>query len=174
MQLLKHIKSYSRIQRYHGMLPGREAVFYDQFLLDELLAAGLIEKGSVCTSCGNTLVGYRLSKKAESEFEKKGIGANDSDWENICCVDMEIDQYLDRVHVKALIDIYHLTRVSFFGGLAPKGMLASGYAETVLNVLLDVGFIYKISLKGPTIKYENGFVLSDKASRMLQQAGYVK
>lgn len=174
MQLLKHIKSYAAIKRYHGLLPKREAAFYDIELLEGLLDAGLIEEGSICTSCGNNLEGYRLSREAEREFENKGIDIKDSDWERICCVDMEIDQYLDKVHVKALMDIYYLTRVSMFGGIAPIDVLAGSYTEDVFNVLLDVGFVYRISLKGPTIRYENGFVLSDKASRMLQQAGHVK
>ncbi len=174
MQLLKHVKSYAAIKRYHGLLPKREAVFYETELVDELLEAGLIEVGSVCTSCGNHMEGYRLSRKAEAEFEKKGIDIRDSDWERIICVDIDIDKYLDRVHVKALMDIYYLTRVSMFGGIAPTDVLAGSYTEDVFSVLLDVGFIYRISLKGPTIRYENGFVLSDKASRMLQQAGHVK
>lgn len=174
MQLLQHVKSYAGIERYHGLLPKREAVLYSPELINELISAGLIEEGSICTSCGNNLVGYRLSKKAEIEFEKKGIDVKDAAWELICGVDVEIDQYLDKVHVRALMDIYYLSRVSIFGGIAPRLVLAGSYSADILSILLDVGFVYRISLKGPTIRYENGFVLSDKASRMLQQAGYVK
>ncbi|WP_320169680.1 hypothetical protein [Maridesulfovibrio sp.] len=174
MQLLKHVKSYSGIKRYHGLMPKREAFLYEQGLLDEMLASGLIEEGSICTSCGNNLEGYRLSKNAELEFEKKGIHVADNYWEDICCVDMEIGQYLDKEHVRALMDIYYMTRVSLFGGIAPKEVLNGSYPSDVLSVLIDVGFIYRISLKGPTIRYKTGFVLSDRASAMLQQAGYVK
>ncbi|CCO24522.1 hypothetical protein [Maridesulfovibrio hydrothermalis] len=174
MQLLKHIKSYSGIKRYHGLLPKLEAALYEFELIDELLEYGLIEEGSICTSCGNNLEGYRISRKAEKEFEKKGIDIKDSDWESFCCIDVEIDEYLDKEHIRALMDIFYLSRVAAFRGIAPKRILHESYTDDILSVLLDVGFIYKISLKGPTIHYRHGFVLSDKASRMLQQVGYVK
>jgi len=174
IQLLKHVKSYAGIKRFHGLLPKREAVLYEPELINELVEFGLIEEGSICTSCGNNLVGYRISRKADREFENNGIDFRDSDWDNLRDIDMEIDECLDKVHIRALIDIYYLSRVSLFGGIAPRQLLCENYAQDVLSVLMDIGFVYKISLKGPTIAYQNGFVLSDKASRMLYQVGYVK
>ncbi|WP_027722650.1 hypothetical protein [Maridesulfovibrio zosterae] len=174
MQFLKHVKSYGGIKRFHGLLPKREAIFYETELVNELIDMGLVEEGSICTSCGNNMEGYRISRRAEKEFERKGIDIKDNDWDKFCCVDVEMNEYLDKEHIRALMDIYYLSRVSVFGGIAPKNILYDCYTVDVLGVLLDVGFIYKISLKGPTIRYESGFVLSDKASLMLQQVGYVK
>ncbi|WP_419779663.1 hypothetical protein [Maridesulfovibrio sp.] len=174
MQLLKHVRSYSKIERYHGLLPKRETYLYDKGLIDKLLEAGLIDEGSICTACGNNLVGYRISRMAEKEFDRLDMDVKDNDWETFCGIDVEINEILDKVHIKALIDIFHLSRISLFRGIAPRCILQEAFTEDILNVLLDVGYINKISLKGPAILYENGFVLADRASRMLKQAGYVK
>ena len=174
MQLLKHIRSYSKIERYHGLLPKRETNLYEPELINELLESGLIDEGSICTSCGNNLEGYRVSRKAEKEFDRLGEEVKDKDWETFCGIDVEINEILDKVHIRALIDIFHLSRISLFRGIAPKCIMQEAFTDDILNVLLDVGYINKISLKGPAILYESGFVLADRASRMLKQAGYVK
>lgn len=174
IQLLKHVRSYSKIERYHGLLPKRETYLYDQELIAELLEAGLINEGSICASCGNNLEGYSISRKAEKEFDRLHMDIKDHDWEAFCGIDVEINEILDKVHVRALIDIFHLSRISLYRGIAPRSVLQAAFTEDILNVLLDVGYINKISLKGPAILYENGFVLADRASRMLKQAGYVK
>ncbi len=174
MLLLKHIRSYSKIDRYHGLLPKRETYLYDPELISELLKSGLIDEGSICTSCGNNLEGYRVSRKVEKEFDRFGEEIKDKDWETFCGIDIEINEILDKVHVRALIDVFHLSRISLFRGIAPKSIMQESFTADILNVLLDVGYINKISLKGPAILYESGFVLTDRASRMLKQAGYVK
>ncbi len=174
IQLLKHVKSYSKIQRYHGLLPKRETFLYDPELIGELLDAGLIDEGCICVACGNNLEGYRISRKAEKEFDRLGMAVRDQDWETFCGINVEVNEILDKVHIRALIDIFHFSRISLFRGIAPKRLLQEAFTEDILNVLLDVGYINKISLKGPTISYESGFVLADRASRMLKQAGYVK
>ncbi|WP_319759938.1 hypothetical protein [Maridesulfovibrio sp.] len=174
LQFLKHVRSYSKIERYHGLLPKRETHLYENELVDELLDAGLVDEGSICTSCGNNLNGYRLSGKAEKELDNLGEEVKDQNWETLCHIDVELDKILDKVHIRALIDIYYLSKISIFRGIAPKSVLLESFSENILNVLLDVGYINKISIKGPAILYENGFVMADRASRMLKQAGYVK
>lgn len=174
IQVLKHINSYSNIKRYHGLLPKREAATHDSVIIDYLCDIGLIEVGEICTSCGNNLSGYRISGKAAAEFEKYGIDIKNSDWEKLCEVDFEIDTCLDKEHIRALMDIYHFSRINQFCGIAPRRMMEQHYKSDVFCVLQDIGFVNRISLKGPSVSYRNGYVLSTKASRMLQQIGYVR
>ncbi len=174
LQLLKHIKSYSCIKRYHGLLPQREAAFYEDTLISELQELGLVEEGRICSSCGNSLVGYKVSKKADEELENVYLDIKDNDWDSFCGLDVDVHDCLDKEHIRALMDIYHLSRVTQFCGIAPKRLLLNSYESDVINVLLDVGFINKISLKGSSVKYRSGFVLSTKASRLLQQLGYMR
>lgn len=174
LQLLRHIKSYSCIKRYHGLLPQREAAFYEESLINELQELGLVEEGRICSSCGSNLVGYKVSKKANEELENVYLDIKDNEWDSFCVLDVDVHDCLDKEHIRALMDIYHLSRVTQFCGIAPKRILLNNYKDDVLNVLLDVGFINKISLKGNSVKYKSGLVLSTKASRLLQKLGYMR
>jgi hypothetical protein len=174
LQVLKHINGYSNIKRYHGLLPKKEAAIYDDDLIKYLIDLGLIEEGVIFTSCGNSRVGYKISSKAASEFNKYGIDIKNSDWDKLCEVDFEIDDCLDKEHIKALMDIYHFSRINLYCGIAPRRMMEQSYNHEVFCVLEDIGFVNRISLKGPSVSYRNGYVLSSKASRMLQQIGYVR
>lgn len=170
IQLLKHVQAYSNVKRYHGMLPEREALAYDSKMLDHLKECGLLEEGTILTSCGSNPRGYRLAKNARKELNSLGIDFADRAWEKVRNDDEVTLDQLDKEHIDLLRDIYHLSKVTRFCGVAPKDMLRD-YDNTVLYMLYDMGYVYHIKLKGKNVRHGDGYVLSDKAQRLLLQYG---
>lgn len=170
LQILKHIQAYANIKRYHGMLPERETVAYDDKVLDYLKECGLVEEGTIITSCGSNPKGYRLAEGARGELEALGIDFTDKGWEKVRNDDNVALDQLDKEHIELLRDVYHLCKVSRFCGVAPCGLLEE-YDRTVLRMLYDMGYIFHIKLKGKNVRHGNGYVLSDKAMRLLCQGG---
>lgn len=168
IQILKHVHAYATIKRYHGMLPQRDSSIYANEALDYLIAEGLVEEGVILTSCGSNPKGYRLSKSAINELEELGIDFKNEDWEALRENDWVADDLLDEEHIDALVDIYHFSKIKKFNGMAPKKLLID-YDENLFKVLYDMGYVFHIKLKGSNVKYQKGYVLSDKARRVLRQ-----
>ncbi|MEF2146123.1 MAG: hypothetical protein V3573_11815 [Desulfovibrionaceae bacterium] len=170
VQILKHIQAYANVKRYHGMLPEREALAYDELVLDSLKENGLVEEGMIMTSCGSNPKGYRLSDGARAELEAFGIDFTDRGWEKVRNDDNVSMDQLDKEHIEMLRDIYHLSRVSRNHGVAP-GAVLDDYEKPLLRMLYDMGYVFHIKLKGKNVKHGDGYVLSDKATRLLRQIG---
>ncbi|MBU1248096.1 MAG: hypothetical protein KKB70_05320 [Proteobacteria bacterium] len=168
IQILKHVHAYVGIKRYHGLLPMKDAGIYEAEALEYLHEEGLIEEGVILTTCGSNPKGYRLSKHALEELEKLGIDFRNEDWEALRGHNWVAADELDADHIDALLDIYHFSKIKKFNGIAPKEVL-SDYDKITFNILYDMGYIFHIKLKGANVKYEKGYVLSDKARRMLKQ-----
>jgi hypothetical protein len=99
-----------------------------------------------------------------------GIDFTDKGWEKVRNDDdVALDQ-LDREHLDILRDIFHLSRVTRFCGVAPLEMLQD-YDPMLLRMLYDMGYVYHIKLKGKNVRHGNGYVLSDKARRLLREYG---
>lgn len=170
IQFLKHVQAYTNVKRYHGMLPEREALAYEDGMLERLKECGLVEEGTILTSCGSNPKGYRLAKGARQELMSLGIDFTDKGWEKVRNDDdVALDQ-LDREHLDILRDIFHLSRVTRFCGVAPLEMLQD-YDPMLLRMLYDMGYVYHIKLKGKNVRHGNGYVLSDKARRLLREYG---
>lgn len=170
LQILKHIQAYANVKRYHGMLPEREALAYDDKVLDYLKECGVVEEGVIITSCGSNPKGFRLAEGARNELESLGIGFMDKGWEKVRNDDYVALDQLDKEHIELLRDIYHLSKVSRFCGVAPCEMLED-YEGTLLRMLYDMGYVFHIKLKGKNVRHGDGYVLSDKAMRLLRQSG---
>lgn len=168
VQILKHVHAYSKIKRYHGMLPQRDSSIYEEEILDYLLDAGLIDEGVILTTCGSNPKGYRLSKSAIKELEDLGIDIRNEDWEALRGHNWVADDLLDEEHIDALVDIYHFSKVKKYNGIAPREALAD-YDKTIFKILYDMGYVFHIKLKGSNVKYQKGYVLSDKARKVLKQ-----
>jgi hypothetical protein len=170
IQILKHIHAYTNVKRYHGMLPEREALAYDDNVLEYLKECGVVEEGIIITSCGSNPKGFRLAEGARHELESLGIDFTDKGWEKVRNDDYVALDQLDKEHIELLRDIYHLSKVSRFCGVAPCEMLED-YERTLLRMLYDMGYVFHIKLKGKNVRHGDGYVLSDKAMRLLRQSG---
>lgn len=172
VELLKHIHTYSKIKQYHGMLPRKEAAVYDDRLIDYLLEQGLVEEGVIITTCGSNPKGYRLAEGAKDELDALGIDIGGEEWRQLKETRSVTADGLEREHIDLLMDIYHFSKIKKFHGIAPRFVLDS-YDTDVIKFLYDTGYIFYIKLKGSKVDHEKGYVLSDKAYRLLEQAGYV-
>lgn len=171
IQILKDVSHYSKIQRYHGLMPRKEALLYDEDLLEGLVENGLVEEGVIEKSCGSNPVGYRLSEKGKSDLKSVGIDFTSDEWKVLQSDSHVHLDDLEEDDIQVLVDMYHLTRLKRFDGMAPK-FIMEHYSSSQLKALYDLGYILYIKLKGAEISCEKGYVLSEKAHRLLRQVGF--
>ncbi|MGE4554333.1 MAG: hypothetical protein AB7D57_14575 [Desulfovibrionaceae bacterium] len=173
LQILKHIHAYSKIKQYHGMVPRKEAASYDERLLQSLLDNGLVEEGVIITTCGSNPKGYRLSEEAKHELEGLGLNIQAEEWDRVKESDAVANDRLDKEHIETLVDVYHFSKIKKFNGIAPK-FVVDNYDKDVVKFLYDAGYIFYIKLKGARVENEKGYVLSERATRLLEQAGLAR
>lgn len=171
IQVLKDINRYARIKRYHGLLPKRECFVYEDAILESLQENGIVEEGVIFTSCGSNPTGYRIAEQAREDLRRLGVDLNSEDWDRAKDEESVTLDQLEQDHVDTLVDIYHFSRINKFGGMAPKAVLED-YDRGVVEYLYDAGYIYQIKVKGKNVRYEKGYVLSDKAFKILKHLGY--
>ncbi len=170
VQILKDIQHYSKIKRYHGLMPRKLTLVYDEGVLESLLESGLVEEGVILTTCGSNPVGYKLSEKGRDDLRNLGIDFTTDAWKVLKsdnCVSMDD---LEESDIEVLMDIFHLTQLKRYDGIAPKFILEN-YNRNQLKALYDLGYILYIKLKGAEIDCEKGYVLSEKAHKLLRQVG---
>ena len=73
VQILKDIDRFSGIQRYHGLLPEKHAMLYDDEVLSDLLEQNLVEERTVIARCGRMMKGYRLTENAREDLGGMGV-----------------------------------------------------------------------------------------------------
>ncbi len=171
IQILKDINRFAGIKRYHGLLPRKECFLYDDAHLEYLLEHGIVEEGAIYTRCGSNPTGYRIAENAKDELKKLGVDFSDDDWDRVKEEEDITQDQLEKEHIDALVDVYHFAKISRFGGMAPKEIM-DDYDKTVIEYLYDAGYVFQIKVKGKSVKYEKGYVLSDKSMRILKQLGY--
>ncbi|HPE37774.1 MAG TPA: hypothetical protein PK625_11510, partial [Spirochaetales bacterium] len=99
VQILREIAGFATIKRYHGMLPGKHAVLYDEEVLAALVDQGLVEEGVLFSQCGASSKGYRLSAQARDRLRELGLEFDHGDWEKISAVDFVSQDGLGREHI---------------------------------------------------------------------------
>ena len=168
VQVLREIAGFATIKRYHGMLPGKHAVLYDDEVLASLLDRGLVEEGVIFSQCGASSKGYRLSAVAREHLEGLGLEFDHGDWEKIGTLDYVSQDGLGREHLDLLADMQHFSRITLYDGITPKEVMAE-YDKGVVSLLYDGGYIFYIKLKGAGVRHKKGYVLSEKGSYVLRQ-----
>lgn len=170
LQVLQDIYRYSRIERYHGMLPQRLTYAYDDGVLPELMEMGLVEEGVILTRCGSNPIGFRLSEKGKQDLKDNGIDLLNVEWERFR-QDESVDlDGLSEEDLDVLMDIYYLTKTKKYNGIAPRHLLED-YGRPRLEFLYDAGLILYIKLKGKNVQREKGYVLSERATTLLRRSG---
>lgn len=165
LQILKDLHNFSRLKRYHGLLPHKETLFYDQDVFQELRDRALVEKGIIFTSCGSTLKGYRLAEGVRERLRESGLDLSKPPKSSDALE--EVEDLLEPEHIDILVDVYHLSQTHKYGGIAPKEML-SEYEKKMVKMLYDSGYIFYIKLKGADVKHRKGYILSRRGARLLR------
>jgi len=171
IQALKDIRRFSGIRRYHGMLPEKHALLYEQGVLDHLEECNLVETGTVIAQCGAHMTGYRLTEGARRNLRGMGVELDAAPVTEELPTEDE-DGCLTSGQIDILSDIYHFSRVAKFGGIAPKEMV-DDYDKKDIKVLYEIGYILYIKLKGKAVKHGKGYILTDQSLRLLRRLGKI-
>ncbi len=168
VQILKDIDRFSGIQRYHGLLPEKHAMLYDDEVLSDLLEQNLVEERTVIARCGRMMKGYRLTENAREDLGGMGVELRlEKDIEPSDLPEF-FDDELGAEHIRALRDLYHMTQIRKFNGIAPKHEVED-YDKRVVKLLYDLGYIIYIKVKGKSVKYTKGYILTDEGSKLLKR-----
>ena len=171
IQVLKDIRRFAQIGRYHGMLPEKHALMYEQGVLDFLEELNLIEIGTVIAQCGAHMTGYRLTEGSRRDLKAMGVELDAETAPRERSTEDE-DGCLTSDQIEILADLFHISRVKKFGGITPKEMLDE-YDKKDVKVLYELGYILYIKLKGKAVKHGKGYILTDQSLRLLRRLGKV-
>lgn len=173
MQVLKDIHQFSRLSRYHGMLPQKHAYLYDDDVLTHLKHENLVERGTVIAPCGNHFKGFKLTENAKRDLKANGLDLDSEVQQKIDAMPEPSEHGLTAELLEILTDVYHLSKVKRFCSIAPKHELVE-YDKKDLKFLYEAGYLFYIKLKGSSVKYRKGYVLSEQGRRVLKTLGIVK
>ncbi|EPR39829.1 hypothetical protein dsx2_0403 [Desulfovibrio sp. X2] len=168
IQALKDINRFSRIGRYHGMLPEKHSLLYDAGVLEFLEENNLIEVGTVIATCGAHMTGYRLTDEARRDLSSLGVELDEKPPEELPTEDE--DGCLTRGQIDILADLYHFGRIKKFGGITPKHEVEE-YDKRDIKLLYELGYILYIRLKGKAVRHGKGYILTEQAMRLLRRLG---
>jgi YesN/AraC family two-component response regulator len=172
LKLMQDIHAFSGMERYHGLMPERHSILYEDDVIRDLVENNLVDEGFLTTSCGMENKGYRLTKTAQEELARLGFDLEDH------CYGITDSQYTDhdelmKEDIDLLGEIYHFTKIKRYHGIAPREMFDEIDRKRV-KYLYKSGYLYNIRLKGPSVKFEKGYVLTDRAHTLLKHIGVVR
>lgn len=172
VKLMQDIYAFSGMERYHGLMPERHAVLYEEEVIRDLVTNNLVDEGFLTTSCGMENKGYRLTRTAQEELARLGV-----DLEEHCNGDADSGyanhDELMKEDIDLLGEIYHFTKIKRYHGIAPRDMFDENDRKRV-KYLYKSGYLYNIRLKGPSVIFEKGYVLTDRAHSLLKHIGVVR
>lgn len=171
VKLMQDISAFARMERYHRLMPERHAAIYDEQVIMDLVEHNLVEEGFLTTTCGLETRGYRLTDTAHEELTRLGVDIEDENgWDEIKGLEYVTDDELNRDDIELLTEIYHFTKIKRYHGLAPRDMFEECDRKR-LKDLYKSGYVFNIRLKGPTVKFEKGYVLTDRGHSLLKHIG---
>lgn len=170
IQVLKEIQSFSTVKRYHGMMPEKQAMLYEDDVLEHLRSNGLVEEGVIFSKCGLSSRGYRVADQARALLKEYGLDLETDDWEALGRFGFISQEGLEPEHLDILRDMDRLTRVKVFGGLVPKHVMDE-FDKQRVKTLYEGGYIFYIKIKGPEVKYTKGYILSEKGTYLVRHLG---
>lgn len=169
LQILKDVNRFSTLKRYHGLLPEKFAVFYDQQALEDLMARCLIEEGMVVSRCGAKLHGFRLTETCRAGLKAKNVNLEPPD-ARLADLTLLPGDDLSAEQLSILRDVFHYTHLRKFRGITPKAELEEVYSKKDIKSLYNLGLILYIKLKGiRDDRNRKGYVLSDLGRKVLKQ-----
>lgn len=161
LKILKDIFLFSKVHRYHGMLPRKLALFYDEAAIDELLLAEFIERVHFKYPCGSNTMLLRLTPAGLA-----ALHASQEPTETLPD-DIALDE-LTPAQWDLLSDVYHLSQLRRHGGIMPLEKVEDDKMDPkIINELYARGFLIRVKAEMGSGKKRKGFILSNKGLRHL-------
>jgi DNA-binding NarL/FixJ family response regulator len=173
IKLMQDISAFAGMERYHGLMPERHAVIYDDEVIRDLVDNNLVDEGVLTTTCGMETKGFKLTDTAKDELERLGLDLDDEGWDDIKDLVYVTDDDLTKEDIELLTEVYHFTKIKRYHGIAPRDMLEECDKKRVKD-LYKSGYLFNIRLKGPSVKHEKGYVLTDRGHSLLKHIGVIK
>jgi hypothetical protein len=170
---MQDIHAFEGMERYHGLMPQRHTVLYEDDVITDLVDNNLVDEGFLTTSCGMETKGYRLTKSALEELERLGVNLEEGLDGHVLHNEYTSHEELMKEDIDLLGEIYHFTKIKRYHGIAPRDMFDENDRKRV-KYLYKSGYLYNIRLKGPSVKFEKGYVLTDRAHSLLKHIGVVR
>lgn len=164
LKILKDIAVFSRVHRYHGMLPRKLAMFYDDAAIEDLLREEHIERVHFNYPCGSESVLLRLTESgqrllAESRDALDAMGESPME-------ELTPQQW------NLLSDIYHTSQLRKYGGIMPLGKIEDEkLSPKEVNQLYARGYLIRVKAEMGSGKKRKGFLISNKGLRTLNLGG---
>ncbi len=160
LKILKDVSVFSRVHRYHGMLPKKLTLFYDENIIDELLHAEYIERVHFNYPCGSNTMLLRLTSTGQTALQE-----NEDALEPM---PDDIMNELTQEQWDVLSDIYHISQLRRYAGIMPLQAIEDEKLEPkIVNSLYARGFLIRVKAEVGTGKKRKGFLLTNKGLRYL-------
>ena len=164
IQIMRDIASFTKIERYRGMMPDKLALYYDPGRISELLDQGYVERISVSFSCGSEQDLFKLTKEGKDFLDSLSQApppAQDTPEEPEITV-----EDMDEEEITLLNDMYHFSKIRKYNGIMPTSEMDS-YDKTRINRLFARGYIMRVKAVSGS-EQRQGYILSDRGLRILQ------
>ncbi len=170
-KILKDISAFSSIKRYHGMLPAKLALFYDQSKVNKLIEDECVERIVISFPCGSETVMLALTERGHEmleallpEYEKAVARVSPAEEDD---GSMQAQSGLSREQCILISDVYHYSNIHEYGGLMPYDILER-YSSKDVNALSASGYLIHVKAEMGKGKKRKGVILTDKALSTLQ------
>jgi len=158
--ILKAVGQFGEIAKYHGVMPKKHAVAFDEEQVEELIRGGFLEWVNFTYGCGKEVEGLRLTPKGREALSDNAANGLQSSQ----------PPELAEEHLLILQDIFHFSRMPRYHRMMPEKK-ARHYVPVDIEDLVNRGYILKIKVKSQGQKSLSGYVISSKGERVLRSSG---
>lgn len=160
LKILKDVSVFSKVHRYHGMLPRKLTLFYDEEIIDDLLHAEYIERVHFNYPCGSNTMLLRLTSAGQ-----QALKLNEDVIESMPPEQVE---ELTQEQWDVLSDVYHISQLREHAGILPLEKVdAMKVDPKIVNHLYARGFLIRVKAEMGTGKKRKGYIISNKGLRYL-------
>lgn len=159
--ILNSVAQFANVARYHGVMPSRHLIAYEDAEVQDLVDGGLVEWATFTYGCGKNMEGLRITPEGERRAARDTVQEPVLD---------DAGRELAMEHLLILQDVYHFSRMPRYRRMMPDKK-AKHYMECDFEDLVNRGFILKMKIKAGGERATKGYVISGKGERALMQAG---
>lgn len=160
LKILKDVSVFSRVHRYHGMLPRKLTLFYDEDSIDDLLHAEFIERVHFNYPCGSNTILLRLTPSGQKALQENEDALEPLPGETL--------NELTQEQWDVLSDVYHISQLRRYAGIMPLQAVEEEKLDPkIVNHLYARGFLIRVKAEMGSGKKRKGFLLTNKGLRYL-------
>jgi len=159
--ILNSVAQFANVARYHGVMPRKHLIAYDDAEVRDLVDGGLVEWATFTYGCGKHMEGLRVTPEGERRAARDMVQEPVLD---------DLGRELAVEHLLILQDLRHFSRMPRYRRMMPDKK-AKYYAECDFEDLVNRGYILKMKIKAGGERTLKGYVISGKGERALAGAG---